>query len=478
MSTVYSNEVAIGTYNRIRIKCDYSGTSATLTIQFRRTSSRYDTWRDTAARLIFNGQDKDANYAYTGTVGTNWVDLRPAISGYTISSSGGTYSWQFTQPAGGVLGCSGTLTIPAQGSKPSNGYINDLSSEYLNGVLSVKAGEVGVADGGLSLTSTKFNLCRIPFVTSPPTPSQDITFTNGGSVTINQNNSAPNYGGISIEFNSLYYTGIWAANSAGNYAYTGPSVITVPAPASFYKSKVSGNSVVVGYSSKSGNMDGYQTEELQYSFDGTNWTTAVTVDTNEDYSGEFTISNLAYDTIIIIYFRTTTPAGSTSSGQISFRTDPYKTTKMYGPGPVANMITSITGVIRSGGIGNLLSFDEDKFYKTFFPRLSPNNLSYIKIQFPGPNNNYRVTLHYTDAAEYTVNIARTLMENYGFDVKIQNPNPSSGNDYVDTTVTVGPGFTTGRFFKFYGPVNGDAKSIVKFYGSVDGRAKLIYKEKY
>lgn len=477
MSTVYSDEVAVGSWNRIRIKCDYSGTSATLTIQFRRTSSRYDTWRDTGARLIFNNQDKDANYAYTGTVGTSWVDLRPAISGYTISSSGGTYSWQFTQPAGGVLGCSGTLTIPAQGSKPSNGHIDNPNSTYTNDGVQINADMVGVSDGGFSLTSRYFYISESAYTSS--VPALRIQFTNNDSIYINQNNAVvrSSTGGIILQFNKLYYTALFASNSAGDYTYQGPTIVSVPAPASFYLDGVEDNKATVGYHSNA-NPGEYSTEDLQYSLDGTNWITAATVYTDVDYSGKFTISGLTYDAINIVRFRTTTPAGSTSSGQISFRTDPYKATKMYGPGPVANMITSLTGEIRSGGIGNLLSFDEDKFYKNFFPRLSPNNLSYIKIHFPSYSNNYQVTLHYTDAAEYTISIYRTLMENYGFEVKITNPNPSTGDDYVDTTVTVGPGFTTGRFLKFYGPVNGDAKSIVKFYGSVDGRAKLIYKEKY
>lgn len=119
MATVYSSEVAVGTYNRIRIKCDYSGTSATLTVQFRRTSSYTGTWADSQANLAFNGQTKSAVYNYSGTVGTSWVDLRAAISGYTIPLAGGTYNWNFNNSgSSSVLGCSGTLTIPSQSNYP------------------------------------------------------------------------------------------------------------------------------------------------------------------------------------------------------------------------------------------------------------------------------------------------------------------------------------------------------------------------
>lgn len=127
MATVYSNEVAVGTYNRIRVKCDYSGTSATLTVQFRRTSSHTGSWADYQANLTFNSQTKAAAYSYSGTVqsSSDWNDPTKivnlvTVSGYTISTSGGTYNWSFNNPgSSSVLGCSGTITIPSQITSPS-----------------------------------------------------------------------------------------------------------------------------------------------------------------------------------------------------------------------------------------------------------------------------------------------------------------------------------------------------------------------
>ena len=66
MATVYSAEVAVGTYNRIRIQCDYSGTTANLTVQFRRTVSYTGRFYDSGATLVFNGQSKGAAYNYNG----------------------------------------------------------------------------------------------------------------------------------------------------------------------------------------------------------------------------------------------------------------------------------------------------------------------------------------------------------------------------------------------------------------------------
>lgn len=133
MATVYSNEVSVGTYNRIRIKCDYSGTSATLAIQFRRTSSYTTTWSDTGAELTFNGTTKAAAYSYTGTVGTSWVTIKSGISGYSVSTAGGTYNWNFTNPIGGVLACSGTLTVPSQSSTPT-GLAVSITSQTWNSI--------------------------------------------------------------------------------------------------------------------------------------------------------------------------------------------------------------------------------------------------------------------------------------------------------------------------------------------------------
>lgn len=508
MATVYSGEVAVGTYNRIRIKCDYSGTSATLTIQFRRTSSYTATWSDSNATLTFNGQSKGAAYSYYGTVGTSWVNLRAPISGYTISTSGGTYNWTFNNPGGSsVLGCSGSITIPSQGSKPSNGYINDLSTEYSNGVISVKAGQVGVADGGLSLTSAKFNLCKVPFVSGQQIPSQDITFTNNSSVTINQGNSRANYGGISIDFNTLYYTGLYAANSAGDYYYTGPSVVTIPAPASFWLRRETVNSVVIGYHTKATPGE-YQTEELQYSFDEALWVTAAEVPTSTEQSGTFTISGLSSNATRTVYFRVTTPAGSTASGDLTFTTNQANTAKMYGSPASKNLYyidgpTSSTHNINTTNNSNGLS---NTFYgtadATCYPRFtvpSPYKINveagktYImSLSSPAPYSvAFRTTSHNQrlmniDAGETVSNSWTATEDDTGWafltvpngqsinwTVSIQIEEGSVATDFVKATAFA----NSKQIFKFYGPVNGDAKSIVKLYGSVGGRAKLIYKER-
>lgn len=325
MATVYSGEVAVDSYNRIRIKCDYSGSSATLTIQFRRTSSYTTTWSASSATLDFNGQSKSASYSYSGTVGTNWVDLRSGISGYSISSSGGTYNWTMNK-GNGILGGSGTITIPAQGSKPSNGYINDTSSTYSNGILYIDAGEVGVADGGLSLTTKSFYVSETEWVSG--IASQVMDFTNNSSMHFSHGESEARHGGIEIQFNRPYYTALYAANSAGNYTFNGPLVVAAPAPVSFFVHDVSSEIAVIGYNSQ-GCPGVYPTEDLQYSLDGgVTWITTATVGTSFDSFGTFAITGLIPGAAQLIYFRTHTPAGNAYFGGISVAT---KDARVYGP---------------------------------------------------------------------------------------------------------------------------------------------------
>ncbi len=327
MATVYSGEVAVGTYNRIRIKCDYSGTSATLTIQFRRTSSYTTTWSDSSATLTFNGQAKGAAYSYYGTVGTSWVDLRAPISGYTISTSGGTYNWTFNNPGGSsVLGCSGSITIPAQGNPPSGGYIDELRAEYnlTNQLIEFYSNSAGVSSS-TALTSLKFLILKVPYTTSG-LPRQETAFTNNSSVMLNKDNSTALSGGVTILGNDLYYAGIYAANSIGEYRYNGPSVVSPCEPATFSLEPINTNSIAVSYATVADG--GYYSKTLEYSLDGENWNTGATVTSGAASSGTFNISSLDPYKEYTIRFRVTTVVGSTDSGSINFV---LLKPKFYGP---------------------------------------------------------------------------------------------------------------------------------------------------
>lgn len=232
MATVYSDEVAVGSFNRIRIKCNYSGTSATLSIEFRRTSSWTDTWRDEHATLTFNGQEKGASYNYSGTVGTvDWVTIVSNISGYSISTSGGTYDWKFKNPTGGLLGCSGTLTIPAQSSPPTGPSvsvgINTWNSIHITG---------GVSSWGSANSNTKLNLmATIPTATTYSGSARaGYTYTTtdtSKSITLTNLNKWDADGGLDIVGCTNFKAAMLAESTNGNVStITSNTYWTPPAP--------------------------------------------------------------------------------------------------------------------------------------------------------------------------------------------------------------------------------------------------------
>ena len=298
MATVYSGEVSVGTYNRIRIKCDYSGTSATLTVQFRRTSSYTTTWADTQANLIFNGTTKDAAYSYTGTVSTSWVDLRPAISGYTISTSGGTYNWTFNNPVySSVLGCSGTITIPAQSNVPPSGASATWKSHTWNSVtMTAKLTSWGSGYTtssnvlqGIVCKSTATNnnwggrICR-EILKASTTLTADGTLSNSNTFNID--------GGMTLKGCTAYKIAGWAATNIGDTGmatglnsttyYTPPAPMTTLSKsesASSTANSITHTITMVGGNSTNNN-DVTVTTQYRYSTNGgtsySAWTSAGT----------------------------------------------------------------------------------------------------------------------------------------------------------------------------------------------------------
>lgn len=314
MATVYSEEVAVGTYNRIRIRCDYSGTSATLSVEFRRTSSWTDTWRDDTATLDFNNQDKPAPYNYSGTVGTSWVTIVSGISGYTISASGGTYGWRFNNPqAASVLGCSGSITIPSQETPPTGLAI----SNVVAGEDSVTA-EVSVTGWGTGGTSAdrrkELSICtaasaaqRKKTMVYEDTLSSVLTVDNSSTFT----DGAP----FTITPNTQYYLTMWANNGSqgtGNSNFI--PYATLAAAPTVTLGSVAETTVTLNYSTAQDG--GYYSKTIEYSLDGTTWVTGATISGGSAASGSFTISGLSAGTAYNIQTRVTTTAGSNAGPTI------------------------------------------------------------------------------------------------------------------------------------------------------------------
>lgn len=329
MATAYSDEVAIGSYNRIRLRVEYSGTSATCYIEFRRTSAWTATWSDDAASISFNGTTKSAPYNYYGYVDGSWRTIDSA-SGFTVPTAGGTLSWSFNNPTpGSVLGCSGSIVIPSQGTPPSGGYIDNVTTYWdsTNNEIRVHTDAAGVTStGSSSLTNLSWNITEVPYVTGVARRSVEIT--NGASATLS--NSLSTYTGTTIDIapNKMLYTGLYAANSSGAYRYNGGTLVTVAAPASVTQGATTQTSISINYSTSADG--GYHDKVLQYSLDGgTTWITGVTITTGDPTVGIFTINGLSQHTEYVVLTRMSTEVGHTDGPTLTVSTSDIPA-KLYG----------------------------------------------------------------------------------------------------------------------------------------------------
>jgi len=128
-------------------------------VQFRRTQAYSGYWGDSRATLTFNGATKNAGYSYSGTAGTSWINL-VTVSGYSVSASGGTYNWNFSNPGGGVLGCSGTIVIGSQGTAPSQLAISLVEATWNSVTFETTVGDWGT---GTSYERAAY-LLEVPYV--------------------------------------------------------------------------------------------------------------------------------------------------------------------------------------------------------------------------------------------------------------------------------------------------------------------------
>lgn len=352
MATAYSGEVSIGTYNRIRIKCDYSGTSATCTVQFRRTQAYSGYWGDSRATLTFNGATKNAGYSYSGNVGTSWVNL-VTVSGYSVSTSGGTYSWDFSNPGGGVLGCSGSITIDSQGTAPSDLAISLVEATWNSGTMETTVGNWGTGTNW----KREAYLLEVPYVAGVDKYHDGSTSNTTQPVMMNvgthsqfefSNNPFVVYGC------KEYHTGLYASTTAGEARLQGPTFYTAPykLDSLTYASETFDGSIITatiaaktnGTWNKSGATVGflYQVStDGGETFDG--WkdlSTTATVGTTASLS----IPNLQPGTAYVVEVaQICMDAGikySSESSFVNFTTKKYR--KTYGPGASGYTTSTIT----------------------------------------------------------------------------------------------------------------------------------------
>lgn len=443
MATVYSGEVAVGTYNRIRIKCDYSGTSATLTIQFRRTSSYTGTWGDTNATLTFNGQTKGAAYSYSGKVGTSWVNLRGAISGYSISTSGGTYNWTFNNPGGSsVLGCSGSITVPSQAVAPTTPTVSASNPGTTN--------SNSVTWGTTSMGTPSSGTVYLYGGTSASPTTQLTTKTTTGNST---------YTHSSLAANTKYYYRARANNGQwSNYSSDATAITRAAAPSASVGTRTV-NSIQINYSTAAdGNA---YSKSIQYSLDGTNWSTGSTVSTGSASSGSYKITGRASNTSYSIRTRVNTTAGATTGSTLTAVTLP------------AAPSISVQSVATDGAtISYSTAADGGAYTKTLSYSIDGGSTWTTITTAGGSATSGTFTLsNLTTATTYTVQVrsvttAGTSTSSLSF-VTVLAPDRMYGGTTSNLTT---------RITNFYGPVSDSSVKAIKIYGSVGGVTRIFYRK--
>ena len=144
------------------------------------------------------------------------------------------------------------------------------------------------------------------------------------TITVDNNSD----GTLNIVGNTLYTIGVYATNGSyatgsqrvGNYA-------TLAYAPTLSVSAINTDSVTLSYTTQADG--GYYAKNIQYSLDnGTNWTTAVTLNTGSVSTGTFTISGLAPNTAYTVKNRISTTAGEINGTDLTFTT--LETSKFYG----------------------------------------------------------------------------------------------------------------------------------------------------
>lgn len=422
-------------------------------------------WGDDAWSFSVNGTSTSF-HVYAAGDGYSLGSYSLNNASITVSSSQTSASVGWTSGDGAT----GSFSVSFLGG----GYVNGLTTYWdaINNEIRVSTTAAGVSStGGATLSVLNWNVTESAYTAGIARRSIDIT--NGDPALLSDSLSTYAGSTINISPNKQLYTGLFASSSAGEYRYNGGAFVTVAAPATVSAGTIADTSVVINYSTPADN--GYYNKVVEYSLDGTTWTTGATITGGSAASGTFTISGLSAGTTYNIQTRVTTTAGSTTGDTVQVTTTaPVTTANLYGSvngntkkviklyGPVLQTIpTGVTGTIRSGGVGNVTAFDGDTFWAQASPILNSKALDYLRVRCDGGSGttSYRVDAYFTDGTAYQSVVGwdtSSVIADYGITVLSSG---AEGSDYIDLTVVTSQVQATKRIAKLYGSVNGSAKLV-------------------
>lgn len=260
-------KLQMGSYNNFDAWNNTNAYSATLQ---KNGSERYlagNTYTLVASREVARGT-YDV-YGNAPTVHVTWA--------WNVNSSWGGYVNPHNTDPGQAL--TGPAIGPA-GSAPSGGYVESLTSTW-NSV----TGKYGItSDGGNTLNRLIFKVLKAPYVAGVPAREYRATVPGDMSLnprtrTVNNSSDTENNPTWTFKGCDLYYAGIYASNSIGEYRYQDGSVYTPPAPGQLSyvdPENVGTKNYTVSYTGvAANNATDYTPSELvrtvRYKIDGGSW---------------------------------------------------------------------------------------------------------------------------------------------------------------------------------------------------------------
>lgn len=330
MAQVISATVTCSTYIRARAVIDYSGTSATASIQYYHTAGGYTGY---TGSFTYGAGSASASGSWNNeTVGTQWT-TKMTIP-FSISTSGGTYR----------VWCSGysynafsvDVTIPAQVSAPTQLTASNITPNVDGFSATVSVTGWGNDGGYTDIQEPYRELQCWTYSSTGLVEPRRYQASPGATLssTIRVNNASS--GSLSIQPNTRYVVGVYATNKArdhggntgsqrvGDYTtlpptHTGITNNDTGTYTIYNKVKVS---MTVSYPA-----DGNRySKTIQYrirkgSGSWGSWTTATQVSSGSAGTRTFDITNLDTNTSYTVESRSSTTAGvSPSTASVTFTT--------------------------------------------------------------------------------------------------------------------------------------------------------------
>lgn len=255
---------------------------------------------------------------------------------------------------GNTASVSFSVSYPAAGSAPSNGYINNLSSYWgiSDQAIVIHSTSVGCNSGGLTLSEMQVKFGTTPYTDSGwPDASTHATFAISNGQEVWCTDRYRTSGTLSIIGNKQYYSGIYAANSAGSYRYKtadgAPTIVTVPPQVDVWINNANNSPTTKQIGVWFRANGGYYTQTFQYRINGGSWVNGTTKTGGTAETKYVNLTGLTPHTAYTVETRVTTTAGTTVGPTVSFMT-PNDTDNLYGStSGLATHINALYGSVNS-----------------------------------------------------------------------------------------------------------------------------------